>query len=72
MRAEQERRRKALVGKVLVEWSVTNLEYEVILKFSDGSHLRVSLSGGELDGHSDPPANRNLRAEVLAPGEKTR
>ncbi len=65
--ADQARRIEGLAGKVVLGVRVWNSD--VRISFEGGEVLEVRLMGGELDGHSDPPANRSLRVEHYNPGE---
>jgi hypothetical protein len=67
-RAEQDRRRAALVGQSLSAIEV-NPGFSATLTFANGNILRVSLVGGEMDGHFDPPGNRSLGVRVFTDEE---
>jgi len=64
-RDEQAKLRGDLVGEVLTAIEVGD-GYSLTLKFENGSTLRAELTGGEMDGHFDPPANRSMFVEVKA------
>lgn len=57
-------RREALVGQRLTAVDVQRSAGFVRLRFESGATFTISLTGGELDGHFDPPANRSLLVET--------